>query len=140
MRYLNRSLAGFLALVHFGLFLWAVVGFLEFHPDWHFTDISNPLFGRSMLLWQWTIVLITSMAFLAGFFARFSRLPETMAILYGLLAITCTYQTFFILQHDARFWQMALEFVEYAIILWILFQMKWFQIWLGRITEEDLNS
>ncbi len=133
MLYLQKALALLLVVVHIGLLAWAVIGLLEFHPDWNLTNISNPLFGRAMLMWQWLLVLLASLAYLAGFLTRFSNLPEWMAILYSLMALTCAYQTFFILKHEARFWQMGLEFIEYAVILWILFRLEWFQEWLRRV-------
>ncbi|MCB1140003.1 MAG: hypothetical protein KDK23_14675 [Leptospiraceae bacterium] len=125
-------IAVILVLVHAGLLLWAITGLLEFHPDWTRTNVSNPLFSPAMLLWQWLIVAATAVVYLALFAIHSNRLPETMAIFYGLLALTCVYQTFFILEHPGRFWQLALEIAEYTVILLILFHMPWFQRWQGR--------
>lgn len=131
-RILGPAMGVFLVVVHSGLLGWSAIGFLELDPCWPLTRISNPLFSTSMLLWQWTLVSVAAVVFLIGFFARIRYLPESMSIVYGLMATTCAYQTFFILQHDSRFIQMAVEFMEYAVILLILFRMRWFQSWLRR--------
>ena len=140
MNVLGRTLAFLLIVIHGGLLIWALVGFLEFHPEWVFTDISNPLFGRTTLLWQWSIVAVASLAYLLGFGFRMHWLPEIMTVFYGVMAITCAYQTFFILLHDSRFMQMAIEFLEYTLILWILYRNVWFERWLGRKQNTPTGS
>lgn len=109
-------------VVHFGLLVWAVIGFLELaipEPPWD--RLSNVLFSESMLLWQWSIVSIGALVFLIGFYTRWVWTPLLLACMYMLMAITCTYQTFFILEHESRFTEMIIEFIEYAVILAFLF-------------------
>jgi hypothetical protein len=44
-----------------------------------------------------------------------------MLCIYGCMALTCAYQTFFILTAPSRFRAMAVEYIEYCVILAFLF-------------------
>jgi hypothetical protein len=44
-----------------------------------------------------------------------------MLCIYGAMALVCAYQTFFILTSATRFRAMAIEYIEYAVILMFLF-------------------
>lgn len=117
-----RLFVGLLVLVHVGLAAWAAVGFAELLLDevpW--TRISNPLFSRSMLLLQWSLVGTAAVVFITGTLRRWRHTPVAMLGIYGAMAATCAYQTFFILVHDGRFVAMAVEYVEYTVILGFLF-------------------
>jgi hypothetical protein len=119
---LARSIAIFLVVVHAGLGLWALVGFLELGlPETPWNRVSNPLFSRPMLLLQWTLVLLAVVTFITGYLTRWRHTPAAMAGLYGAMTLTCAYQTFFILTASSRFRAMAIEYVEYAVILAFLF-------------------
>ena len=117
-----RWIAILLVLVHAGLGLWALVGFVElaFHEvPWG--RVSNPLFSRPMLALQWTLIMAAAMVFITGYLTRWKHTPAAMACIYGGMAPTCAYQTFFILTAPSRFRAMAIEYVEYAVILAFLF-------------------
>jgi hypothetical protein len=62
--------------------------------------LSNPLFSRAMLLLQWTLIAAAAVTFIAGYLARWKRTPVAMLCIYGCMALTCAYQTFFILPGD----------------------------------------
>lgn len=47
--------------------------------------------------------------------------PRAMLCVYAAMAAVCAYQTFFILTHPSRFRAMAIEYLEYALILAFLF-------------------
>ncbi len=47
-----------------------------------------------------------------------------MTFIYGAMALVCAYQTFFILTAPSRFRAMAIEYLEYALILAFLFRSK----------------
>jgi hypothetical protein len=117
-----RSLAALLVVVHAGLGAWAAVGFVELgfqHVPW--PRVSNPLFSRPMLLLQWTLIATASAVFIAGYFRRWQHTPVAMLGIYGAMALTCAYQTFFVLTAPSRFRAMAIEYTEYALILAFLF-------------------
>lgn len=119
---LARAIAGVLVLVHIGLGIWALVGFAELLlPEVPWERLSNPLFSPAMLVLQWSLISVAAAVFIAGYLGRWQRLPVAMLVIYGAMALVCAYQTFFVLTHASRFREMAIEYVEYAVILWFLF-------------------
>jgi hypothetical protein len=123
---LARGFAIVLLVVHAGLGVWALVGFLELALDsvpW--ARLSNPLFSRSMLLLQWTSIATAATVFIAGYFARWKATPVAMLCVYAAMALICAYQTFFVLTDPSRFRAMVVEYVEYAVILAFLFSSKY---------------
>lgn len=119
---LARGIAGILIVVHLGLAVWALVGFAERAlPDVPWQRVSNPLFSPSMLLLQWSLISLAAIVFIAGYFRRWKRTPVAMLFIYGAMALVCAYQTFFILTSASRFRALAIEYVEYTVILAFLF-------------------
>jgi hypothetical protein len=119
---LDRVVQGALLLVHAALLLWALVGFAELSfADVPWRRLSNPLFSRPLLALQWTLIAAASVTLLVGFALRFPYTPAAMAGWYGAMAVTCAYQTFFILTDPGRFRAMAIEYLEYATVLAYLF-------------------
>ena len=119
---LGRTLAGILLVVHAGLGAWALVGFVELVlPNVPWSRVSNPLFSRSMLLLQWSLIALAAAVFITGFLSRFKHTPWAMLGIYSAMALVCAYQTFFILTNPTRFRAMAIEYIEYAVILMFLF-------------------
>ena len=47
-----------------------------------------------------------------------------MLLVYGAMALVCAYQTFTILESPSRFRAMAVEYLEYAVILLYLFSSR----------------
>jgi hypothetical protein len=130
---LARLFGGFLAAVHVGLGAWALVGFAElFLPAVPWTRLSNPLFSPPMLFLQWLLIAAAATLFVVGYLARWRHTPEAMALVYAAMAGVCAYQTFFILTHESRFRAMAIEYVEYAVILLFLFHSATMQARFGR--------
>ncbi len=120
--WLDRLIAVFLFVVHSGLLVWALIGLAElFVPAVRWAPISNPLFSPGTLLLQWTLVAGAALTFLFGWSMAWSPLRQTMACWYAAMALTCAWQTFFILENDSRFVAMAIEYAEYAAILAWLF-------------------
>jgi hypothetical protein len=120
-----RVITVLLVLVHAGLGAWAAVGLAELVlPAVPWARISNPLFSPAMLLWQWALVATAASVFIAGTLRRWPRLPVAMLGIYGAMALTCAVQTFFILTDDGRFRAMAIEYLEYAVILAFLFATR----------------
>jgi hypothetical protein len=108
--------------VHVGLLAWAIAGLAElFLPAVPWRRISNPLFSPRMLLLQWSLVSLAAISFLAGYFLRWRHTAVLMTVFYGLMALVCAYQTFYILTAPTRFRAMASEYAEYALILAFLF-------------------
>jgi hypothetical protein len=119
---LARVIAGILLAVHAGLGAWALAGFLELAlPDVPWKRLSNPLFSPAMLLLQWSLISVAATVFIAGYLSRWKHTPMAMLCIYGAMALTCAYQTFFILTSATRFRAMAIEYIEYAVILMFLF-------------------
>lgn len=119
---LDRAVLALLVAVHAGLLFWALAGLAELLlPGVPWPAISNPLFGNAMLAWQWLLVAGAALTFLAGAARGWPGLPMAMAGWYAVMAATCAWQTFFILEHAGRFRAMALEYVAYAMILAWLF-------------------
>lgn len=118
----GRVFAALLVVVHIGLAAWAVVGVAEMvvaEVPW--TRVSNPLFGSGMLALQWGLILVAAGTFVFGYLRRWRHTPRAMAVIYGAMALTCAWQTLLILQHPTRFREMAIEYVQYAVILAFLF-------------------
>lgn len=119
---LARVIAGVLIAVHVGLGIWALVGFAELWlPDVPWQRVSNPLFSPAMLLLQWSLISVAATVLIAGYLGRWQRTPVAMLMIYGAMAAVCAYQTFFVLTGASRFRAMAVEYIEYAVILVFLF-------------------
>jgi hypothetical protein len=111
-----------IVVAHVGLLVWALVGFAELTlPAVPWRRVSNPLFSPPMLVLQWALIAIAATTYLVGFSLRWPGTPVAMAVIYGAMAIVCAYQTFFILTDPTRFRAMAIEYVEYSLILAFLF-------------------
>jgi hypothetical protein len=132
-RLLERSVAYGLVVVHVGLLGWALVGFAEwFLPEVPWRRVSNPRFSAAMLLSQWGLITLAATIFLFGFSRRWPHTPISMALVYSAMALVCAYQTFFILTHSGRFRAMAIEYVEYALVLAFLFLSPYMRArWAG---------
>lgn len=119
----SRAFAILLWVVHAGLGVWALVGAAELlleRVPW--ARISNPAFTTPMLILHWALIAAASVAFIAGYVARWPPTPWVMAGLYAAMAATCAYQTFFVLTNPNRYWAMAIEYIEYGAILLFLFR------------------
>jgi hypothetical protein len=77
-----------------------------------------------MLVLQWTLVCVAATVFIAGYLGRWRHTPVAMLSTYGVMALVCAYQTFFILTSPTRFQAMALEYVAYTVILLFLFHSE----------------
>jgi hypothetical protein len=122
---LARFVAWGLIAIHVGLAAWAVIGFAELAlPRVPWSRLSNPLFSRSMLALQWSLIASAAVVFVAGYFGRWRWTPVAMSVIYAAMALVCAYQTFFILAHPSRFREMAIEYAEYAFILVFLFRSQ----------------
>lgn len=119
---IERIVAGVIIVAHVGLLAWALVGFAELTlPAVPWRPVSNPLFSPQMLTLQWTLIAMAATVYLVGFSLRWSGTPVAMAVIYGAMAFVCAYQTFFVLTSPTRFRAMAIEYVEYTLILAFLF-------------------
>ncbi len=126
--HLPRLFARLLVVVHIGLVAWALVGVIELVSStvpW--PRVSNPSLSPKMLLLQWLLVLTAAGLFIGGYVSRWKHTRGAMAVVYTSMAIVCAYQTFFILEHPGRFIAMAIEYVEYGVILTFLFCSKTMQ-------------
>jgi len=122
---LSRAFALTLLFVHVGLGMWAFVGYTELVVrDVVWEEISNPLFTTEMLLVQWTLVSLASVTFLGGYLRRWSWTRIAMLSIYGAMALTCAYQTFFILTSPMRYVAMTVEYIAYLAILIFLFRSQ----------------
>lgn len=118
----SRVFGALLVLVHVGLGAWAAVGFAEMaFDDLPWQRLSNPLFGPAMLALQWSLLAIAAATFVVGYLRPWPALPWAMLVIYGAMATTCVYQTFFILTDADRFRALAIECAEYTLILLFLF-------------------
>jgi hypothetical protein len=128
-----RAISGFLLAVHAGLGAWALVGFMELAlPEVPWKRVSNPLFSSSMLLLQWSLITVAATVFIIGYLRRWKHTPVAMLGVYGAMALVCAYQTFFILTNASRFRAMAIEYIEYTVILVFLFSSNHMRLRFSR--------
>jgi hypothetical protein len=110
----GRAFAFSLSIVHVFLGGWALVGFAEWYiASTPWPTVSNPLFPRSILFMQWTLILASAVVFVTGYTMRWRRTPEAMAIVYTAMATLCAVETFVYMVGDWRFEAMALEYLAY---------------------------
>lgn len=121
-RRFGQALVAALLLLHVLLAVWAIVGLIEwFLPAVPWPRVSNPLFPPYVLLLQWLLILIAAGTFILGYARRWRRTPEAMLAAYAAMACLCAIETFWFLQHQARFIEMFVEYLEYAAVLVFLF-------------------
>ena len=124
-RFAARGFVIVLLIIHAGLLLIGVAGMWEWLSDsvpW--PRFSNSLFPRSILLLEWLSLIGAGALFVVGYARGWRRLPVIMLVVYAVLSAQCAVHTFGFLQHDARFTEMAIEYVEYAVILLFLFRSE----------------
>jgi hypothetical protein len=127
------SVTSFILLaVHALLVVIGVGGLVEwFDHDPPWPRFSNPELPPWMLMLQWLLMLGAGVLFIAGFLARWRRLPWAMFGIYAVMAAVCAHQTFTMLTNHDRYTDMAIEYAEYTAILLILFFLppmrRWFK-------------
>jgi hypothetical protein len=117
-----RIIAWLLLLVHAGLGVWALVGFVELatvQVPW--PSATNPELPRWLLWLRWPLIAAASAAFIGGYVGRWRLMPWAMLLIYSGMAAMCAYETFFVLTNPNRYRAMAVEYAEYAVILAFLF-------------------
>jgi hypothetical protein len=121
MKWYDKVVVAILLGVHALLVAIGVGGLVELvaTPPWE--PFSNPDLPRWMLTLQWLLMLGAGLLFIAGFLARWRLLPWVMAFVYGVMAAVCAIQTFTMLTNENRYLLMAIEYVEYTVILLYLF-------------------
>jgi hypothetical protein len=123
------SIVAALVAVHLGLAGWSMAGLVEWlglPAPW--PRISNPLLPRPVLLLQWIFVLTAACVFVMGYATRWRRTPWAMAACYGTMAGLCAVENVLYLGH---FGSVALEYVGYVAILWVLFRAERFRPRVG---------
>lgn len=114
---LPRLLLPALLALHSGLLLWALVGLIEwFAPSVPWPALSNPLFPRWLLLLHWMAISIAAAIFLCGFLTRWPHTPNAMIPAYGFMAVVCTVETVWYLEHPLHYLAMVFEFAAYVVI------------------------
>jgi uncharacterized membrane protein YphA (DoxX/SURF4 family) len=122
MKYVSLFLAIALLGVHALLVVIGIGGLVEwFVPDPPWTRFSNPELTPWMLMLQWLLMLGAGVLFIAGYLARWRALPWALMATYAVMAATCAYQTVFMLTHDSKWMDMAIEYLQYTAILLFLF-------------------
>lgn len=117
-----KIIAFVLVAVHIVLFVWAAGGMIEWSVQkvpW--TPFSNPLFPRWLLFIHWFSIIFSSTVFICGYFTNWYKTPDLMVIGYGMMAIVCIIETFGYMTSKTKFLAMGLEFAAYIIILFILY-------------------
>lgn len=113
----SRAAIAILLSVHLFLVVWAVAGIFEMATGYAVWEGAiSPGFPDWMLWLQWPPILLTGLAFVAGYALRWPQMPQAVIAGYAVLAALCAYQTFFLLTHDTRFLAMAAEYAAYIAI------------------------
>lgn len=102
-----------------GIGLAGLVEWFLADPPW--ARFSNTDLPRWMLLFQWLLLIGAGVLFIAGYLTRWRWLPFAMAGMYAIMGGVCIVQTFTMLTNDNRFTNLAIEFLEYTVILLFLF-------------------
>jgi membrane-associated HD superfamily phosphohydrolase len=114
--------AWLLLVVHAGLGLWGVVGFVELaNAKVLWPSVTNPELPRWLLWLRWPLSVTAAAVIIGGYFARWRPTPWGMLVIYSGMAAMCAYETFFLLTNPNRYRAMAFEYLEYAVILAFLF-------------------
>lgn len=122
-----------LILVHGILFLWSTGGFLEMIlPKVPWKPYTNPEFPTWLLIIHWSSVLFASVSFLYGYFSQWIKIPQVMAVAYGLMALVCIIETFGYMTSKTKYLAMGSEFLIYIVILILLFKSKYFINYLAK--------
>lgn len=117
-----RIVTWLLLFVHAGLGIWALAGFIELSgAEVPWPSVTNPELPRWLLWLRWPLIATASAVFIGGYFARWRNTPWAMLAIYSAMAAMCAYETFFVLTNPNRFTAMAVEYMEYALILLFLF-------------------
>ncbi len=117
-----RIIAWLLLIVHAGLGVWAIAGFVELastQVPW--PSVTNPELPGWLLWLRWPLIAVAAGVFIGGYFARWQQTPVAMSVIYAGMAAMCAYETFFVLSNPGRYRAMAIEYTEYAVILAFLF-------------------
>lgn len=116
-----------LVFVHAVLLLWSAGGFLEMiltKVPWR--PFTNPEFPFWVLMIHWSSVLFASVSFLYGYFAKWDKTPQIMAVAYGFMSSVCVIETLGYMTGRGKYIAMAAEFLTYSVILLLLFKNRYF--------------
>lgn len=112
-----------LVLVHLGLLVWGVLGFVEyFVPSVPWIDLQNPAFPAGMQFLHWVAIVAGGGTFLFGYVTKWQHTPVAMSLVYTMMATLCAVQTLDMLTNSGRYLAMALEYIAYVSIVVFLFR------------------
>ncbi|MEM9983050.1 MAG: hypothetical protein AAF734_11180 [Bacteroidota bacterium] len=130
MQYIGYTLL----LIHTGLLVWAIGGFSEMMlQDVPWKPFTNPEFPTWVLITHWSSILFASTTFLYGYITQWNKTPQIMAVAYGFMAIVCLLETFGYMTSKSKYVAMGGEFLAYALILFFLFNTKYFISYFNQI-------
>lgn len=108
-----------LVLVHALLFIWGVLGLVEYFFSAIPLGLQNAAFPAGVQFLHFASIFVTGLIFLFGYNTRWRHTPFAMVVMYAVLATLCFVET---VDFGAfgkgllRFVPMTLEFVTYIAL------------------------
>ncbi|MEM1271323.1 MAG: hypothetical protein AAGI08_14870 [Bacteroidota bacterium] len=101
------------------LFIWAVLGFIEYFAPSVAFGLQDPGFPPGTQFLHWLLLLLTGTIFVAGFLLRWRHTPFATITMYATLATLCFVETVDFGAFGGgpeRFGFMAAEYVVYIAL------------------------
>ncbi|WOE75080.1 hypothetical protein [Alterisphingorhabdus coralli] len=102
---------------------WGLLGLLEY-AGIVLLDLKNPDFLPATQLVHFIIIFASGAVYLIGYLTRWSGTPVAMAVIFGMLAMMCTIQTFDMMTNDGRYSAYGREIVMYIVLTIFLFRSQ----------------
>ncbi|WP_299323658.1 hypothetical protein [Parasphingopyxis sp.] len=131
MALLSTAMRYFLLLSALFMLGWGLLGLLEY-AGFVLLDLKNPDFLPATQLVHFIIIFVSGAVYLTGYFTRWSGTPIAMAVIFGMLAMMCTIQTFDMMTNDGRYAAYGREIVMYIVFTIFLFRSNAMQEHFGR--------
>lgn len=117
MNRLSKIFSNLLILYFVFMFLWGLLGFLEYFTGVPFiVELQNPTFPAGTQFLHWLLISMTGATYLIGYCLRWAYTPQAMVVLFAMLASMCFIQTFDFMTSPNRYWAYAVECSLYLIL------------------------
>jgi len=113
-----------IALLHVGMLIWGIFGFLEYFFNFSIVPLQNPDFLKGTQFLHWLLITTSGVIFLYGFITKWSHTPTAMLVIYAMLATMCFIQTFDMMTSPNRYIAYTFEIILYIVLSVFLFHSQ----------------
>ncbi len=117
MKNLSRIFTYILLAFATGMFIWGVLGFLEYFTGLApVANFQNSQFPKGTQFFHWLLITASGGTLLFGYLLRWKHTPFAMVVLFGMLATLCAIETFDFMIEPWRYRSFVTEVIMYIVM------------------------